>query len=88
MKKVNFKKVPVKNIDGTVESVDVSKNLGNSMYIQGRSLEVVTLATKIWEKGEVEINEEEESILRGQIPQLFPAYILRTALLAMLNGNN
>lgn len=88
MKKVNFKKVPVKNIDGTVESVDISKNLGNSMYIQGRSLEVVTLATKIWEKGEVELNEEEESILREQIPQLFPAYILRTALLAVLNGNN
>ena len=88
MKKVNFKKVPVKNINGTVESVDISKNLGNSMYIQGRSLEVVTLATKIWEKGEVEINEEEESILREQIPQLFPAYIWRTALLAVLNGNN
>lgn len=88
MKKVNFKKVPVKNINGTVESVDISKNLGNSMYIQGRSLEVVTLATKIWEKGEVEINEEEESILREQIPQLFPAYIWRTALLAALNGNN
>lgn len=88
MKKVNFKKVPVKNIDGTVESVDISKNLGNSMYIQGRSLEVVTLATKIWEKGEVELNEEEESILREQIPQLFPVYILRTALLAVLNGNN
>lgn len=88
MKKVNFKKVPVKNINGTVESVDISKNLGNSMYIQGRSLEVVTLATKIWEKGEVELNEEEESILREQIPQLFPAYILRTALLAVLNGNN
>lgn len=88
MKKVNFKKVPIKNIDGTMASVDMSKNLGNSMYIQGRSLEVVTLATKIWEKGEVEINEEEESILREQIPQLFPAYIWRTALLAALNGNN
>jgi hypothetical protein len=81
MKKVDFRKIEIEGINGEKESVDLSKIIGNGLYSQGKTLEVVELARSIWKDGEVELKEEDVKILEEQIPQLFPTYIVKTAIL-------
>lgn len=79
--KVNFKAIEIESITGEKEVVDLSKVLGNALYQQGKTLEVVELARSIWKDGEIEITDEDKKILEEQIPQIFPTYIVKTALL-------
>lgn len=79
--KVNFKAIEIESITGEKEVVDLSKVLGNALYQQGKTLEVVELARSLWKDGEIEITDEDKKILEEQIPQIFPTYIVKTALL-------
>lgn len=81
MKKVNFKAIEIESITGEKEVVDLSKVIGNGLYSQGKTLEVVELARSIWKDGEVELKKEDIKILEEQIPQLFPTYIVKTAIM-------
>lgn len=82
--KVDFRKIEIESITGEKEVVDLSKVLGNALYQQGKTLEVVELARSIWKDGEVEITDEDKKILEEQIPQIFPTYIVKTALLNVI----
>ena len=79
--KVNFKAIEIESITGEKEVVDLSKVLGNALYQQGKTLEVVELARSVWKDGEIEITDEDKKILEEQIPQIFPTYIVKTAIL-------
>ena len=81
MKKADFRKVEIENINGDKEVVDISKILGNAMFPQGKTFEVVELARSIWKDGEVELKEDDVKILEENIPQLFPTYIVKTAII-------
>lgn len=79
--KVDFKAIEIESITGEKEVVDLSKVLGNALYQQGKTLEVVELARSIWKDGEIGITDEDKKILEEQIPQIFPTYIVKTAIL-------
>ena len=81
MKKVDFRAIEIENIAGEIEKVDLAKVLGNAMFGQAKTFEVVELARKIWKDGEVELTAEDVKILEEQIPNIFPTYIVKTALL-------
>lgn len=81
MKKVDFRKIEIEGINGEKEAVDLGKIIGDALYSQGKTLEVVELARSIWKDGEVELKDEDVKILEEQIPQLFPTYIVKTAIL-------
>lgn len=80
MKKADFRKVEIENINGEKEVVDLSKILGNGLYARAQTLEVVELARNIWKNGEVELSDEEVNILKEQVPQIFPGYVVKTAV--------
>ena len=44
---VNFKEINVKNVEGEVEVVDVSKQIGNLLYTQGKDVAVCEAGQKI-----------------------------------------
>lgn len=80
MKKVDFRKIEIESISGEMETVDVSKVLGNALYPQGKTFEVVGLARSIWKNGEVELTDEDVKTLQDYVPQMF-SYIVSTAIL-------
>ena len=43
MKKVDFRAIEIEGINGEKEAVDLSKIIGNGLYSQGKTLEVVEL---------------------------------------------
>ena len=81
MKKVDFRAIEIENIARGIEQVDLAKVLGNAMFAQAKTFEVVELARKIWKDGEVELSAEDVKILKEQIPNIFPTYVVKTALL-------
>ena len=58
MKKVDFRKIRVRNIEGEEEVADISKTLGNILYMNGQDIEECELGKAIYHDGEVELNEK------------------------------
>ena len=83
MKKVDFRQVGVKNINGEIEKADVSKQLGNVMYMNGQNIEECELGRAIYHNGEVELTQQQEDMIRRFIKPW--AFIIRSAIEETLN---
>ena len=84
-KKVDFRTIGIKNIEGQIETADVSKQLGNQLYMQGRNIEECELGSDIYHKGQVELTNEQEEMVRQIIRPW--SYVLRTAIEETLNDD-
>ena len=83
MKKVDFRQIDVKNIDGGIEKADVSKQLGNVMYMNGQNIEECELGKAIYHNGEVELTQQQKDMVRRFIKPW--AFIIRSAIEETLN---
>jgi hypothetical protein len=60
MKKVDFSKITIKDIEGNDVQADFQKQLGNQLYMQGRNIEECELGRRIYHaEGEVELSDDE-----------------------------
>ena len=80
--KVDFRQVPVKDIEGNVQQVDVSKALGNQLYMQGKNIVECELGRDIWHNGEVDLNDQQVAIVKAAVAGF--AYIAREGIESML----
>ena len=79
MKKVDFRKITLKNVEGEEMSVDFSKQLGNQMYMQGQNIEECELGKRMYFDGEVEMNEKGIEVVKRFVAG-YP-YVSRTAVM-------
>lgn len=85
-KKINFRQIPVKNIEGKEQKVSLSDLLGNQLYMEGQNIEECELGKKIYfAEGGIELDEMECKIVE-QFAQTHYSYIIRTALTDILKG--
>jgi hypothetical protein len=85
MKKIDFNKIEIENIDGTTAIVSLKKDFANAMYSQAKTLDVVELARKIWHSdSEVELKDEEVKIVEENVKQFYPAYVIQNAIMKQL----
>lgn len=82
--KINFSKIMIEDIEGNEIAVDVSKELGNMMYLNAQDIAVADLGREIYHKKEVELNEVQAKQVRGYVEKGFKA-ILKRVLLPMLD---
>lgn len=73
--KIDFRKIKVKDIEGKESSLDISKELGNSIYRNTADLGELELARNIYKDGEVEINVEQAAILNKYVREGFLAFV-------------
>ena len=78
MKKIDFRKILVENIEGIKNEADVSKQLGNQMYMQGQNIEECELGRAIYHKGSVELDSKQADMVRRFIQPW--SYVLRSAI--------
>lgn len=91
-KTFDFAKVEILNLEGQrMGTEQLRAEVCNALYMQGQDITECELGRKLWhakdENGAiqpVEITEEEEKKLRTQFEK-YP-YLIRTALLKVLNG--
>ena len=75
MKKLNFKAVPTRDIEGNLEPRDISKELGNFIYHGCAQRGELDLAQRIYKEGEIEASEEEIEIVRKYINGGYKAFV-------------
>jgi hypothetical protein len=84
MKKVDFKKIPVKTLQGEDAVADVKFDLANHLYTLGPTVKESALGMKIWQtEGEVELNNEELKIITETV-KTWRSYFIRHHVLAVL----
>ena len=85
-KKINFRQIPVKNIEGKEQKVSISDLLGNQLYMEGQNIEECELGKKIYfAEGEIELDDKEAAMV-VQFALTHYSYIIRTALADILKG--
>ena len=73
--KIDFRKIQVKNIEGTVEPFDISKVLGNTIYQKTADLDELELAQNIYKNGEVELSAEQAERIKEYVKTNFIAVV-------------
>ena len=84
MKKTNFRKILIADIEGHVQEADFSKQLGNQLYMQGQNIEECELGKRIYFDGEVELSEADA----GAVKRIIAGYsfVARQALIDAIDG--
>ena len=78
--KIDFRAVQIKDIEGNTQTVDLSKELGNMMYLNAQDIAVADLGHDIYHKGEVELTKEQVAQVRTFIDKGFKAIVKRDFL--------
>lgn len=76
MKKINLKELPVKNIEGKEEKIDISKDVGNAMFQLAKTVVVHEAAIALYNTGECNDSAEVREIIR----ELNYPYFIRQAI--------
>lgn len=64
MKKINFRALPCEMVDGSIDEIDLSKELANLIYSQTKECGEAMFAQELYKNGEVELTEENEKTIR------------------------
>ena len=82
--KIDFTKVPVKDIDGKEFKADLHKELGQQLYMQGQNIEECDLGSLIYHSdGPVELTIEQAACVSRFVDR-WP-YVTRTAVKTLLD---
>lgn len=84
MKKTDFRKILIPDIEGHVQEADFSKQLGNQLYMQGQNIEECELGKRIYFDGEVELSEADASAVKKIIAGY--SFVARQALIVAIDG--
>ena len=83
--KIDFSKVQIKDIEGNTQAVDISKELGNMMYLGAKDIAVADLGHDIYHKKEVDLTKEQAQNVKVFVEQGFKA-ILKRELIPLLDS--
>lgn len=74
---IDFRNLPVRDIEGNLSPRDISKELGNYIYGETSDLGELDLAQRIYKEGHVELTPEEVETVRRYIEKGYKAFIKR-----------
>ena len=75
--KIDFSQVPIRDIEGNVQRVDISKELGNMMYLQAQDIAVADLGHDIYHRKEVELSSDQAEVVKQYVDKGFRAIVKR-----------
>lgn len=78
--KIDFSRVQVKDIEGRLVTVDLSRELGNMMYCGAKDISVADLGHEIYHRKEVELTPVQAKIVRTYVEKGFTAIVQRDLL--------
>ena len=65
--KIDFRKIEIKDINGNVSVIDLSKELGNLIYKNTPDLGELEFAQELYKNGEVEVDDSKAEIIRKYV---------------------
>ena len=82
--RIDFSKIMVEDIEGNKSPYDVSKELGNMIYLNAVDIAEADLGREIYHKKEVDLTKEQADVVRGYVEKRFKA-IAKMAILPLLS---
>lgn len=76
MKKINLKELPVTNIEGKEEKIDIGKEVGNLLFQNARTVVMHEAAIALYNTGECNDSEEVREFIR----ELNYPYFIKSAV--------
>lgn len=73
--KINFRNIKTLDIEGKEQTLDISKELGNTIYGETMDIGEVELARRIYLEGELDLSEEEVEIIKMFMEKFFKGFI-------------
>lgn len=73
--KIDFRKIELKDVEGNSFEMDVSRELGNSIYRDTTDIGELELAREIYLKGEVEVDSAKAAVLRRYVERGYKAFV-------------
>ena len=73
--KVDFRNLPVRDIEGNLCPRDIAKELGNMIYNETADLGELDLAQRIYREGCVDLTDEETQTVRRYIEKGYKAFV-------------
>lgn len=77
---IDFRKIEIENLDGSKESFDISKELGNAIFRKTQDLGELELAKHIYRKGAVDLTQEQAQVVRNYVEDTFLAFVKEAVL--------
>ena len=82
-KKVDFRNIVIKDINGQETKADVTGMFGNMLYMQGQNIEECELGQAIYHQGDegpeaLELNDKQVAIVKTYAERL--PYVMRTGI--------
>ena len=79
-KKVDFRNIVIRDINGQATKADVTALFGNMLYMQGQHIEECELGVSIYHQGEdaLELSDEQGAIVKTYAERL--PYVMRTGI--------
>jgi len=82
-KKVDFKNIVIRDINGQETKADVTALFGNMLYMQGQNIEECELGQAIYHQGDegpeaLELNDKQVAIVKTYAERL--PYVIRTGI--------
>ena len=82
-KKVDFRNIVIKDINGQDTKADVTALFGNMLYMQGQNIEECELGQAIYHQGDegheaLELNDKQVAIVKAYAERL--PYVMRTGI--------
>lgn len=78
--KVDFSNIQVKDIEGNVQPIDISKELGNMMYLNANDIAVADLGHDIYHNKVIELTEAQAKSVAEFLENNFKAFVKRAVL--------
>lgn len=73
--KIDFRNLPVRDLEGELKPRDISKELGNYIYAETSDLGELDLAQRIYKDGCVELTDEEAGAVEKYINKGYKAFV-------------
>jgi len=81
---INFKNIKTQNIEGKENVVDISKDLGNTIYNETQDIGELELARKIYLQEKIDLTNEEVEIVKKFLEKYYKAFI-KEAIYKIIN---
>ena len=79
--KIDFRNIQVKDIEGNNSTLDVSKELGNTIYGKTADIGELELARDIYKNGKVDVDAANAAIIVKYVREVFLAVIVTVHIL-------
>lgn len=75
MKTINFKKVEIKGIDGSLQMVDIASDIAQVLYYNTNSIAAVSVALDVYKTGCANLDKETAAAVKAVVKQNFTAIV-------------